>query len=96
MEIPEILQRIATNLDPKSLVAASLVSHHWHTYITPLIWHTIHPQDWTRPTFRPRTLYAHADLVRDFAWHATTSSVYQQAVAARALQLMGMETGASV
>ncbi|OAQ27851.1 hypothetical protein K457DRAFT_20853 [Linnemannia elongata AG-77] len=94
MEIPEILQKIVTNLDPKSLVAASLVSHHWHKHITPLIWHTIHPQDWTHSLFRPRTLYAQADLVRDFAWHATTSSVYQQAVAARALQLMGMETSA--
>jgi hypothetical protein len=88
MEIPEILEKVASYLDSKSLVSASTVSRHWHAHLSPLIWHTISPHDWTRPAFRPRSLYAQAHLVRDFGWHAMTSSVYQQAVAARALQLM--------
>ncbi|KAG0292101.1 hypothetical protein BGZ96_004552, partial [Linnemannia gamsii] len=66
MEIPEILDKVASYLDGKSLVSASIVSRHWYAHISPLIWHTIDPHDWTRAAFRPKTLYAQAHLVRDF------------------------------
>ncbi|KAF9923185.1 hypothetical protein FBU30_006737 [Linnemannia zychae] len=88
MDVPEILQAIGSHLDNKSLVNASTVSRHWNTCLAPLIWSTIHPQDWTHPGFRPRTLYSNANLVRSLGWHATTSSVYHQTTAALALQIM--------
>ncbi|KAF9957269.1 hypothetical protein BGZ65_002160 [Modicella reniformis] len=69
MDIAEILQTVAKFLDPKSLVAASQVSRHWHRCCTPILWSTISKSDWVLPRFSPRHLHAQAHLVHSFEWH---------------------------
>ncbi|KAG0368309.1 hypothetical protein BC939DRAFT_447140 [Gamsiella multidivaricata] len=76
LEIAEVLQTIASLLDPKSLVSASLVSHHWHACCTPILWSTITPSDWSLVRFSPRQLYAHAHLVHVLQWHSSLHSNY--------------------
>jgi len=74
MDIPEILQAVATFLDPKTLVAATLVSRHWHRCCSPILWNAISRADWSLPRFNPRQLYQQAHLVHCLEWHAEDSS----------------------
>ncbi|KAF9153799.1 hypothetical protein BGX21_002198 [Mortierella sp. AD011] len=70
LDIAEILQAIVSMLDPKSQLAAILVSCRWYNCCVPILWNTISSTDWSLSRFSPRQLYGHAHLVRSLEWHS--------------------------
>ncbi|KAF9183249.1 hypothetical protein BGZ50_004368 [Haplosporangium sp. Z 11] len=82
MDIPEILQQTAQYLDPKSLVAATLVSRHWYNCCCPILWKTISHKDWQLAKFTGRLLYAHGHLVRSLEWHSSHAISFAAAFSA--------------
>ncbi|KAG0228747.1 hypothetical protein B0O80DRAFT_527483 [Mortierella sp. GBAus27b] len=71
MDIAEILQLVASYLDPKTLVAATQVSRHWHHCCTPVLWSSISQRDWSLPRFNSQQLHRKAHLVHSLEWHST-------------------------